>query len=113
MTDLAEDLDRWRQEDLRVAIARVVEVDGSETGEPGEWRAAGEPGAAMAVNERGEAIGSVSAGGLEAAVIAAALEVLRNGRARLVSFGHCGDQAFSVGLRAGGTIHVFLEPLEW
>jgi xanthine dehydrogenase accessory factor len=111
--DLLDDLDRWRREELRVAIARVVEIDGSEPSEPSERSQQPELAASMAINERGEVIGSVSAACAEGAVVAAALEVLRNGRARLVSFGHSGDQAFSVGLAAGGTIHVLLEPLEW
>ncbi|HEV7762235.1 MAG TPA: XdhC family protein [Acidimicrobiales bacterium] len=102
MEDLLDDLDRWRRAELRVALARVVEIDGPT-----------EPTASMAINERGEVAGSVSAACLQAAVVAAALEVLRHGRARLVSFGHSGDQAFSVGLAAGGTIHVLLEPLDW
>jgi xanthine dehydrogenase accessory factor len=100
--DLLDDLDRWRRAELRVALARVVEIDGPT-----------ESTASMAINERGEVVGSVSAACVPAAVVAAALEVLRHGRARLVSFGHSGDQAFSVGLAAGGTIHVLLEPLDW
>ena len=96
-----------------MAIARVVEIDGSDRDEAGDESDAGEPPPAMAINERGEVIGSVAAGCAEASVVAAALEVLRHGRPRLVSFGHSGDQAFSVGLAAGGTIHVLLEPLDW
>jgi xanthine dehydrogenase accessory factor len=57
--------------------------------------------------------GSVQGGCVEGAVVAAALEVLRHGRPRLVSLGYSGDQAFSAGLAAGGTIHVLLEPLDW
>jgi xanthine dehydrogenase accessory factor len=109
---LLDELDRWRREELRVAIARVVEIDRSEHAEP-DPSAAPASVASMAINERGEVAGSVSSACAESAVVAAALEVLRNGRARLVSFGHSGDQAFSVGLAAGGTIHVLLEPLEW
>jgi len=102
--DLLVDLDRWRREELRVAIARVVEID-----DP----ACSETAASMAINERGEVAGAVDGPCAEGAVVAAALEVLRHGRPRLVSFGHSGDQAFSVGLAAGGTIHVLLEPLDW
>jgi xanthine/CO dehydrogenase XdhC/CoxF family maturation factor len=102
--ELLDDLDRWRREELRVAIARVVEIDDPD-------RVASS--VAMAVNERGEVVGSVRCGCSEGAVVAAALEVLRHGRPRLVSLGHSGDQAFSVGLAAGGTVHVLLEPLDW
>jgi xanthine dehydrogenase accessory factor len=102
--ELLVDLDRWRREELRVALARVVEID-----DP----ARGEAAASMAINERGEVAGSVAGPCAEGAVVAAALEVLRYGRPRLVSLGHSGDQAFSVGLAAGGRVHVLLEPLEW
>jgi xanthine dehydrogenase accessory factor len=104
MRELLDDLDKWRREQVRVALARVVELDG-----PGP-RA---PGAAMAVNERGEVVGSVSGGCVEGAVVAEALRVLQLGRPKLVTFGYSDDQAYSVGLSCGGQIHIFLEPLDW
>lgn len=104
MKELLDDLDKWRREQVRVALARVVELDG-----PGP-RA---PGAAMAVNERGEVAGSVSGGCVEGAVVAEALRVLKVGRPKLVTFGYSDDQAYSVGLSCGGRIHIFLEPLDW
>ena len=68
----------------------------------------------MAVAEIGEVAGSVSGGCVEGAVVAEALELLAgDGRPRLVSFGYSDDQAFAVGLTCGGTIHVFIEPLDW
>jgi xanthine dehydrogenase accessory factor len=117
--DLLDRVDRWRREDLRVAVARVVEIAGEAdepdgpgaSDRPGDADEPDDPEPAMAVNERGEVVGSVSAC-VEAAVVAAALEVLRHGHPRLVTFGHSGDQAFSVGLAAGGTVHVLFEPLE-
>jgi len=104
MRELLDDLDKWRREQVRVALARVVELDGSGP------RA---PGAAMAVNERGEVVGSVSGGCVEGAVVAEALRVLQLGRPKLVTFGYSDDQAYSVGLSCGGRIHIFLEPLDW
>ena len=104
MKDLLDELDRWRSENLAVAVARVVEVSGS---------GPREAGAAMAVNERGEVIGSVSGGCVEGAVVTEALEVLRTGDRKLVSFGYSDDEAFAVGLTCGGTIHLFVEPLDW
>jgi xanthine dehydrogenase accessory factor len=104
MRDLLDELDRWRAEGVPVALARVVDLDGSGP------RA---PGAAMAVNERGEVIGSVSGGCVEGAVVAEALDVLRTGERKVVTFGYSDDEAFAVGLTCGGTIHLFLEPLDW
>jgi xanthine dehydrogenase accessory factor len=104
MRDLLDDLERWRSAGERVAIARVVDLDGS--GPRG-------PGAAMAVNARGEVVGSVSGGCVEGAVVTEALEVLRTGERKVVSFGYSDDEAFAVGLTCGGTIHLFVEPLDW
>ena len=104
MRELLNDLDRWRDEGVGIAVARVVDVDGS---------GPRTPGAAMAVNERGEVLGSVSGGCVEGAVVTEALEVLRTGERKMVSFGFSDDDAFAVGLTCGGTIHLYLEPLDW
>jgi xanthine dehydrogenase accessory factor len=104
MRDLLGELDRWRREGVAVALARVVDLDGS---------GPREPGAAMAVNERGEVIGSASGGCVEGAVVAEALEVLQTDDRKLVRFGYSDDDAFAVGLTWGGTVHLFVEPLDW
>ena len=99
------DLDRWRSSGARVALARVVDVEGS--GPRG-------PGAAMAVNERGEVAGSVSGGCVEGAVVTEALAILAGeAESRVVTFGYSDDEAFAVGLTCGGTIRLFIEPLDW
>ena len=68
----------------------------------------------MAVNEDGEVAGSVSGGCVEGAVVTEALEVLEAGEpGRMVTFGYSDDEAFAVGLTCGGTIHLFIEPLDW
>ena len=85
-------------------LARVVDVEGS---------GPRLPGAAMAVNDVGEVSGSVSGGCVEGAVVAEALSVLESGVRRMVSFGFSDDEAFAVGLTCGGTIHLFVEPLDW
>ena len=104
MKEILDDLDRWRAAGKRVAIARVVDVEGS--GPRG-------PGAAMAVSEDGEVAGSVSGGCVEGAVVTEALDILATGDRRLVTFGYSDDDAFAVGLTCGGTIHLFVEPLDW
>lgn len=104
MKEILDDIDRFRAAGQRVAIARVVDTQGS---------GPREPGAAMAVSERGEVAGSVSGGCVEAAVVSAALEVLGGAGARLVSFGYSDDEAFAVGLTCGGTVQLFIEPLDW
>ena len=104
MKELVADIDRWRRDGQRVAIARVVDIEGS---------GPRLPGAAMAVTEAGEVAGSVSGGCVEGAVVAEALEVLATGDRRLVTFGYSDDEAFAVGLTCGGTVHLFIEPLDW
>ena len=98
------DLDRWRAQGRRVAIARVVDIEGS---------GPRLPGAAMAVADDGEVAGSVSGGCVEGAVVTEALQVLESGDRRLVTFGYSDDEAFAVGLTCGGTVHLFIEPLDW
>ena len=104
MKDLLSDLDRWRAAGKRVALARVVDVEGS--GPRG-------PGAAMAVGEDSEVAGSVSGGCVEGAVVTEALDILATGERRVVTFGYSDDEAFAVGLTCGGTVHLFIEPLDW
>ena len=104
MKEIMADLDRWRAQGRRVVLARVVDIEGS---------GPRLPGAAMAVAEDGEVAGSVSGGCVEGAVVAEALEILSTGDRRLVTFGYSDDDAFAVGLTCGGTVHLFLEPLDW
>jgi len=99
--ELLDDIERWRAAGKRVAVARVVDMEGS---------GPRDPGAAMAVNEDGEVAGSVSGGCVEGAVLTEGLSVLRQGKPRLVSYGIADDDAFAVGLTCGGTIHIFIDP---
>jgi xanthine dehydrogenase accessory factor len=102
--EIVADLDRWRSQGRRVALARVVDIEGS---------GPRLPGAAMAVADDGEVAGSVSGGCVEGAVVSEALEILETGERRLVTFGYSDDEAFAVGLTCGGTIPLFIEPLDW
>ena len=104
MIDVLDAIDAWRREGQRVAIATVVETEKS---------APREPGAALAVNERGDVAGSVSGGCVESAVYQEAQDAIASGRPRLVTYGISDADAISVGLTCGGTIHVFIERLDW
>jgi xanthine dehydrogenase accessory factor len=105
MKEVLDDIERWRAAGHRVAVARVVGVAGS---------GPRDPGATMAVTDAGEVAGSVSGGCVEGAVVEEALAVLSGEHERgVVSFGYSDDEAFAVGLTCGGTVHVFVEPLDW
>ncbi|MGH9000975.1 MAG: XdhC family protein [Acidimicrobiia bacterium] len=101
MKDLLNDIGRWRAAGKQIALARVVDIEGS---------GPRDPGAAMAVTEDSEVAGSVSGGCVEGAVLQEGLSVLRSGQAKLVSYGIADDEAFNVGLTCGGTIHIFVAP---
>jgi xanthine dehydrogenase accessory factor len=102
--EILDDIERWRAGGKKVALARVIGVEGS---------GPRLPGAAMAVNEDGEVTGSVSGGCVEGAVVTEALGVLDRARPKLCTFGYSDDEAFAVGLTCGGTIHLLVEPLDW
>jgi xanthine dehydrogenase accessory factor len=103
MKDILDTLARWTRDDLRVATATVVKTERS---------APRDPGAALAVNERGEVAGSVTGGCVEPAVYEEAQDVLAGGAPRLVTYGIADEDAFDVGLPCGGTVHIFVQPLQ-
>ena len=105
MKEVLNDIERWRKQGKRVAVARVVEVEGS---------GPRDPGATMVVSDSGEVAGSVSGGCVEGAVLTEALSILDGTRPPgIVTFGYSDDDAFAVGLTCGGTIHLFIEELNW
>ena len=104
MKEVIADIDRWQAAGRRVAIARVIGVEGS---------GPRDAGATMVVSEDGEVAGSVSGGCVEGAVFAEALAVLESGTPKVCTFGYSDDAAFAVGLTCGGTVHVLVEPLDW
>ena len=103
--EVLDDIERWRAGGHRVAVARVVGVDGSGPRDPGR-------------DDGGERRGRGRRVGL------GRLRRRRGGRGRsrcspgtrepgVVTFGYSDDEAFAVGLTCGGTIHLFVEPLDW
>ncbi|MCS6828998.1 MAG: XdhC family protein [Caldilinea sp.] len=102
MRELLLTLERWRAEQKRIALATVVRIYGS---------APLPLGSKMAISSTGEMAGSVSGGCVESAVVQEALEALRSGRPKLLTYGIADEVAQSVGLACGGVIEVFVEPL--
>ena len=103
MREVLDDIERWRAAGHRVAIARVVGLDGS---------GPRDPGATMVVNDAGEVAGSVSGGCVEGAVVTEAFDVIDTGKPRTLEFGVADETAWKVGLSCGGTIRVLVEKVD-
>jgi xanthine/CO dehydrogenase XdhC/CoxF family maturation factor len=94
---------RWQDEGRRVALATVVAT----------WGSSPRPvGSQLAVDENGRMAGSVSGGCIEGAVVHEAQGVMAGGGAKLLEYGVTDEMAWEVGLACGGTLRVYLEPLE-
>ncbi len=102
MRDILPDIQRLRAAGVPLAVARVVQVEGS---------GPREPGATMLVTSEGEVVGSVSGGCVEGAVVSESLSLIESGRPKLLRFGYSDDEAFAVGLTCGGIITIFSSPL--
>ena len=93
----------WRADGKGVALATVINT----------WGSSPRPvGSQLVVGDGGEIVGSVSGGCIEGAVVTEALEIIAEGKPRLLEYGVTNDEAWDVGLACGGTIRVFIERLE-
>lgn len=92
----------WSGEGKAVAVATVVET----------WGSAPRPvGSHLVIDGEGNFHGSVSGGCVEGAVVAEAVDVLGDGKPRMLEFGVADETAWRVGLSCGGRIKVFVERL--
>ena len=66
----------------------------------------------MAITPEGKITGSVSGGCVEGAVFEAGVEVLKTKRPQLLHFGVADETAWEVGLACGGSIDIFVKPLD-
>ncbi len=98
--DILREAERWRRAGRGVAIATVVET----------WGSAPRPvGSHLVIDEEGVFLGSVSGGCVEGAVITEALDVIADGKPRMLAFGVADETAWRVGLSCGGRIRVYVE----
>ena len=92
----------WREAGRGVAIATVVET----------WGSAPRPiGSHLVIDDTGHFEGSVSGGCVEGAVVDEAMDVISDGKPRLIEFGVADETAWRVGLSCGGRIAVYVERL--
>jgi xanthine/CO dehydrogenase XdhC/CoxF family maturation factor len=102
-TDILREAEAWKRAGKGVAVATVVET----------WGSAPRPvGSHLVIDEEGNFLGSVSGGCVEGAVITEALDVIGDGKARMLEFGVADETAWRVGLSCGGRIRVFVERVD-
>ncbi len=93
----------WSEAGRGVAVATVVETWGSAP------RPVGRP---LVIDQEGNFLGSVSGGCVEGEVVTEALDVIAEGRPKMLEFGVADETAWRVGLSCGGRIKVFVEKVE-
>lgn len=95
-----------KSEHQAVALATVVQVDGS---------AYRRPGARMLVTQEGNLTGAISGGCLEGDALRKAQAVIFQQKSMLVTYDTTDedDQKFGVGLGCNGIIHVLIEPIDF
>ena len=102
-SDILKSAQDWRRAGRGVAIATVIET----------WGSAPRPvGSNLVIDEEGNFLGSVSGGCVEGAVVSEAVDVIGDGRARVLQFGVADETAWQVGLSCGGRISVYVERLD-
>lgn len=104
MYEVLDTVDQWLADGKRVAIATLIATERS---------APRDPGAVLAVSENMEVAGSVSGGCVEPAVIETAMGVIESGKPVRITHGITDEEACAVGLTCGGTVHLFVERLDY
>ena len=100
MRDIWEEQLKWIESEEPFVLARVIQT----------WRSAPrKSGAGMLIGKGMRVAGSVSGGCIEGAVIEEALDALKSGESRRISYGVEDDLALSVGLSCGGEVTILLE----
>ena len=101
--DILAQAESWVRAGHAVALATVVET----------WGSAPRPvGSHLAIDSDGHFLGSVSGGCVEGEVVSEAMDVIADGRPRLLEFGVADETAWRVGLSCGGRIRVYVEKIE-
>ena len=101
--DVLERAAKWRGAGKNVALATVVTT----------WGSSPRPvGSQLAIDEAGNMHGSVSGGCIEGAVVHEALQVMQDGKPRLLDFGVSDEMAWEVGLACGGKVEVWVEKVD-
>ena len=101
--DILAKAEEWKRAGRGVAVATVIET----------WGSAPRPiGSHLVIDSEGNFLGSVSGGCVEGEVVTEALDVIAEGRPKMLEFGVADETAWRVGLSCGGRIKVFVEKVE-
>ncbi len=100
--DLFDEIQRLRQSGRKAALATIVQIRGS---------VPSFQTAKMLVRDDGSTLGSIGGGCVEAEVWAAAQDVLREEKSRLMTFDLTEDSMAEGGLICGGKLEIFVEPI--
>jgi xanthine dehydrogenase accessory factor len=100
--DLFDEIHRLRQSGRKAALATIVQIRGSVP----SFQAA-----KMLVRDDGSTLGSIGGGCVEAEVWAAAQDVLREEKSRIMTFDLTEDSLAEGGLICGGKLEIFVEPI--
>lgn len=100
--DVFDEIQRLRQEGRKAALATIVQIRGSVP----SFQAA-----KMLVRDDGSTMGSVGGGCVEAEVWAAAQDVIREEKSRIMTFDLTEESMAEGGLICGGKVEIFIEPV--
>ena len=102
-TEVLLEARNWNTEGHGVALATVVKT----------WGSSPRPaGSHLVVRDDGFFLGSVSGGCVEGTVIEEALGVMKTGLSKVLEFSVTNERAWEVGLACGGTVRIFVEPVQ-
>lgn len=104
MKEVLDQVEGWVADGKKVALATLIATERS---------APRDPGAVLAISEDGQVLGSVSGGCVEPGVIEEAMGVIETGTPKRLTYGITDEEACAVGLTCGGTVHLFVERLDW
>lgn len=99
-SDILKEAESWKRDGRDVALATVVET----------WGSAPRPvGSHLVIDGEGRFLGSVSGGCVEGDVLTEAMDVIADGKPRMLEFGVADETAWRAGLSCGGRIKVYVE----
>src|SRR6059058_4263540 len=100
--DIFDEIQKMRHEGRKAALATIVQIRGS---------VPSFQTAKMLIRDDGSTLGSIGGGCVEAEVWAAAQDVLRQEKSRVLTFDLTEESMAESGLICGGKLEIFVEPI--